>query len=358
MLLSFCGTVAAILALRGWAHRVGLVDRPSSRKTHQGHVPLVGGLAIAAGFLAAVLFAESLRLEQVPLVAATVLVVAIGVVDDLHSVSALSRLLCEVAAAVVMVAWAGVRLSDFGDLWGSGAVGLNGLAFPVTVFCVVGVVNAMNMIDGMDGLAGGLAAVALLWLCLGAQAAGLDRGVALALILLCALGAFLLFNLPLPWRRRGTVFLGDAGSLLLGFLLAWYSVDLSQNSLGKFYAISTVWILGVPILDTVYVMLRRLARGNSPFQADRRHIHHTLVYMGFTQGQTLAILLGVSAVFGAIGYFGWVFRVPEYLLTFGFLGVFGAYCLFMQSWKPLFRALGIQRFVPKRTGGEGTPGPA
>jgi UDP-GlcNAc:undecaprenyl-phosphate GlcNAc-1-phosphate transferase len=358
VLLSFCGTVAVILALRGWAHRVGLVDCPSSRKTHQGHVPLVGGLAIAAGFLAAVLFTESLRLELVPLVAAIVLVVAIGVVDDLHPVSALPKLLCQVAAAVVMVVGAGLILTDFGDLWASGNVGLNGLAFPFTVFCVVGVMNAINMIDGMDGLAGGLAAVALLWLCLGAHAAGLDRGVALALILLGALGAFLLFNLPLPWRGRATVFLGDAGSLLLGFLLAWYSVDLSQNSLGKFYAISAVWILGVPILDTVYIMLRRLARGNNPFKGDRRHIHHTMIYMGFTQGQTLAMLLGLSAVFGAIGYFGWFFRVPEYVLTFGFLGVFGVYCLFMQSWKPLFRALGLRKFVPKPADGERKPGPA
>jgi UDP-GlcNAc:undecaprenyl-phosphate GlcNAc-1-phosphate transferase len=337
----------AILALRGWAQGIGLVDRPSGRKTHQGHVPLVGGLAIAVSFAAISLFVQSFSVYLAALVAAVAMVVATGVADDLRPVSALPRLLCEIAAAVMMALWAGLALTDFGDLWGRGGVALGGWALPVTVFCVVGVMNAMNMIDGMDGLAGGLAAIALLWLCLAARAAGLERGAELAFMLLGAVAGFLLFNLPLPWRRRATVFLGDAGSLLLGLLLAWFSVDLSQNSIGRFYSISAVWILGVPIMDTVYVVLRRLVRGDNPFRGDRRHIHHTLLYMGLTKGQTLAFLLGVSALFGAIGYFGWYFRVPEYVLSYGFVGAFTCYCLLMQSWKALFRRVGAGRLVPE-----------
>lgn len=344
-LIVFCATVVAILALRGWAEGIGLVDRPSSRKTHQGHIPLVGGLAIGVSFAAVSLFVQPFNVYLAALVSALAIVVSTGVADDLRPISPLPRLLLQSAAAAMMVLWAGLVLTDFGDLWGPGSVILGVWAVPVTVFCVVGVMNAMNMIDGMDGLAGGLAAVALLWLSLAAQAAGLERGTGLAFSLLGAVAGFLLFNLPLPWRSRATVFLGDAGSLLLGLLLAWLSVDLSQNSMGKFYAISAVWILGVPIMDTVYVVVRRVARGDNPFRGDRRHVHHTLQYMGLTERQTLGVLLAVSSGLGAIGYFGWYFRVPEYVLSYGFVGVFVLYCVFMQSWKPLFRRLGASRLA-------------
>jgi UDP-GlcNAc:undecaprenyl-phosphate/decaprenyl-phosphate GlcNAc-1-phosphate transferase len=343
VLLVFCMTVAAVLALRGWACRTGLVDRPFGRKTHRGEVPLVGGLAIAVSFLAFLLFSTPATVHLAPLLAAILVVVVTGVVDDMHALSAKAKFMGQVAAASLMVGWAGVALMDLGNLWGAGHVTLNGAAFLFTVFCVVGVMNAMNMIDGMDGLAGGIAAVALFWLCLSAQAAGLERGAELACVLLAGVAGFLLFNLRLPWRGRARVFLGDAGSLLLGFLLAWFAVDLTQKGRGDFYAISAVWILGVPLMDTVYIMLHRIARGDSPFKSDRRHIHHTLAHMGFKETQTLAILLVISCVFGAIGYFGWYFRVPEYVLCYAFLGAFGLYCVFMQSWKALFRVLGVRR---------------
>jgi len=342
MLVGFFSTALAILALRGWATDIGLVDRPYGRKTHQGHIPLVGGLAIAVSFVAVSPFAKSLSVQLAPLVAATLLVVTTGLVDDLRPLSALSRFFSQIAAAVVMVVWGGLVVSDVGNLWGAGEVHLNGSAVAFTIFCAVGIMNAMNMIDGLDGLAGGVGVVALFWLCLGGQAAGLERGAELACLLLSAVGGFLLFNLPLPWRRRATVFLGDAGSLLLGFLLAWCSIDLSQNSLGKFYAMSTVWILGVPIMDTVYIMLRRMARGGSPFVGDRRHIHHALQNIGLSAGETLAVLIGMSVVFGGIGYLGWFFRVPETTLCFSFLGVFLVYCVLRSGWRPLFRLLGLR----------------
>jgi UDP-GlcNAc:undecaprenyl-phosphate/decaprenyl-phosphate GlcNAc-1-phosphate transferase len=343
VLLAFCMTVAAILALRGWACRIGLVDRPSGRKTHQGEIPLVGGLAIAVGFLAFLLLSAPATVQLAPLIAAVLVVVAVGVVDDLRALSAKAKFLGQVVAALIMTGWAGVAVTDLGNLWGTGDVALNGAALLFAVFCVVGVMNAMNMIDGMDGLAGGIAAVALFWLCLSAHAAGLERGAELACVLLAGVGGFLLFNLRLPGRGRAAVFLGDVGSLLLGFLLAWLAVDLTENGRGEFYPISTVWILGVPIMDTVYIMLRRIARRDSPFRSDRRHIHHTLTYMGFKEAQTLGILVASSGVFGAIGYFGWYFRVPEYVLCYGFLCAFGSYCVFMQNWKVLFRVLGVRK---------------
>src|SRR6185312_16000629 len=145
-----------------------------------------------------------------------------------------------------------------------------------------------------------------------------------------------------PWRRHAVVFLGDAGSLFLGFVLVWFAVFISQSASHDFYAISAVWILGVPIMDTVYVMSRRIVRGMSPFAPDRRHVHHTLMYLGFSVSSTTWVLLGISFLFGAIGFAGWYFRVPEYVLTYGFLFAFAVNCIFMQYWRVILPYFGIQ----------------
>lgn len=340
LLLSFCATLLAIIALRPWAYAIGLVDRPSSLKLHEGHVPLVGGLGIAVSVLLPSGIAGPIG---TPLAAASLIVVGIGMLDDLRSVPPLPRLLCQVAAAWIMVDGAHLVLGNLGNLSGGGDIQIGRWAVPLTVFCVVGVMNAMNMIDGLDGLAGGIAAVALLWLGLVAVSAGLDRANQLTGVLFAAVVGFLLFNLPLPWRPRASVFLGDAGSVLLGLMLAWCTVDLTQNAARKLYPISAVWILGVPIMDTVYSIARRLVRGQNPLRGDTRHVHHMLLSMGFSKSQALTVLIGLSIECGAIGYLGWYWHVPESVLFYGFLITFALYCLVMESGKPLLRLIGAGR---------------
>lgn len=344
LILSFCATLLAILALRPWAYAIGLVDRPSTLKRHEGHVPLVGGLGIAVSVLLPAGVAGPIG---TPLAAASLIVVCIGMLDDLRSVPPVPRLLCQVAAAWIMVDGAHLVLADFGNLLGTGDVRVDDWAVPLTVFCVVGVMNAMNMIDGMDGLAGGIAAVALLWLGLVAVSAGLDRANQLTAVVFAAVAGFLLFNLPLPWRPRASVFLGDAGSVLLGLMLAWCAVDLTQNAARKLYPISAVWILAVPIMDTVYSILRRLVRGQNPLRGDTLHVHHMLLSMGLSRSQALAVLIGLSIECGAIGYLGWAWQVPESILFYGFLITFGLYCVVMEGGKPLLRLIGAARPDPE-----------
>jgi UDP-GlcNAc:undecaprenyl-phosphate GlcNAc-1-phosphate transferase len=248
-----------------------------------------------------------------------------------------------VAAAVIMTSWANLFLVDLGNLWGTGDVMLGNWAIPFTLFCVVGLMNAMNMIDGLDGLAGGIGLIAAGWLCI-AGGVGSQLADAPVLCLLgAAIAAFLVFNLHHPWRRHAVVFLGDSGSMFLGFVLVWFTVFLTQNPPRDFYAISAVWILGVPIMDTVYVMLRRIVRGISPFAADRRHVHHTLLIIGFGETETTWLLLAVSLLFGGIGFFGWFYGVPEYVLCYGFIASFLAHCAFMQAWRDIFRFFGIRQ---------------
>ena len=338
--VAFCSTLLFLGALRRAAHRFGLVDRPSHRKTHLGEIPVVGGLAIGAAFLTTCFIQGS---PSIPFVAACIIILATGLFDDLKEFSARGKLVGQLAAAVIMTSWGNLVLVDLGNLWGTGHVMLGNWGIPFTLFCVVGLMNAMNMIDGLDGLAGGIGLIAAGWLCLAGGIGHQDADTGVLCVLSATIAAFLIFNLRHPWRRHAVVFLGDAGSLFLGFVLVWFAVFMTQTPSRDFYAISTVWILGVPIMDTVYVMLRRAVRGMSPFSADRRHVHHTLIHIGFSETHTSWLLLGVSLLFGGIGFFGWFYGVPEYVLTYAFIASFAAHCVFMQRWREIFRFFGVRQ---------------
>jgi UDP-GlcNAc:undecaprenyl-phosphate GlcNAc-1-phosphate transferase len=338
--LAFAGTVVLISILRRHASRYGLVDRPSNRKTHSGEIPVVGGIALGCAFLAAVYFSAPDSGAFLPFAAACMVILLTGLLDDLKEFSSRSKFAGQIVAALLMVSWAGVYVTDLGDLLGAGDIALGNWAIPFTVFGVVGIVNAMNMIDGVDGLAGGIGIVAAAWLL--AAALIVDPGYSAPVLATfsTAIAGFLVFNLRHAWRRRASVFLGDTGSMLLGFVLAWFAVDFSRQHESDFYAISAVWILGLPIMDTLYLMGRRILRRQSPFQADRRHVHHTLVFMGLSETATSWVLIAMSAAFGAVGFFGWYFKLPEPALTYGFLATFAAYCVVMQKWKRVVKANG------------------
>jgi len=342
-IVAFLGTLGLIFLLRKYAHGFGLVDTPSPRKTHNGEIPVIGGLAIGVAFLLTSLTQYSVEPDLLPLIVCCFVILLTGLFDDVREFSARSKFIGQVIAAVLMTSWADLALFDLGNLWGTGGVVLGNWAIPFTLFCVIGLTNAMNMIDGLDGLAGGIAAIAAVWLGVAALIENPFRDATLLFILAAAVAGFLVFNLRHPWRRHASVFLGDAGSMFLGFVLAWFAVDVTQSGPGDFYPISAVWILGVPVIDTLYLMVRRIILSRNPFAADRRHVHHTLIFMGLSETKTLWLLLGKSALFGAIGFFGWYYRVPEYVLAYGFMATFAAHCVFMQNWKEVFAFFGIRR---------------
>jgi UDP-GlcNAc:undecaprenyl-phosphate GlcNAc-1-phosphate transferase len=336
------GTIAGVVVLRNLAPHLGLVDRPDPRKTHVGSVPVVGGIAFGGVFLASLLGFAPRSPEELPFALACAVVLLTGFLDDLKELSSRSKFVGQLVAALLMTSWGGVYLTDLGDLWGTGTVRLVDWAIPFTVFCVIGLLNASNMIDGIDGLAGGVGVVAVGWLLAVAYMAGYVFGAQVLGIFCGALVGFLVFNLRHAFRRRASVFMGDAGSMLLGFVLVWFAVDFTRLPAVDFYAISAVWILGLPIMDTVYLMVRRLVRAQSPFHADRRHIHHTLMFMGLNDTAACWVLFAVSAAFGAVGFFGWYYRVPEPVLAYSFVSLFALYVIFMQTWKGLFKLLRIR----------------
>ena len=341
--IAFLGTLCLIFLLRKHVHGFGLVDAPSPRKSHLGEIPVIGGLAIGISFLLTSLMRQSVEPEFLPLIVSCLVILFTGLFDDMGEFSTRSKFVGQVVAAVLMTSWANLYLTDLGNLWSTGDVVLENWGIPFTLFCVIGLINAMNMIDGLDGLAGGIAAIAAVWLGVAALMEHPFKDATLLFILAAAVGGFLVFNLRHPWRKHATVFLGDAGSMFLGFVLVWFTVDITQDGPNGFYPISAVWVLGVPIIDTVYLMVRRIILGQNPFAPDRRHVHHTLILMGLSETQTLWLLLGESSLFGAIGLFGWYFKVPEYVLAYGFLATFAAHCVFMQRWKEVFAFLRIRR---------------
>lgn len=332
--LAFAFCAAAIPLLARFAPAWGLVDIPGGRKTHQAPVPLVGGLGIFAAVLAtSALFGTSQHL--VVLLLALGIVVAAGVWDDRSDLRPRVKVAAQAAACALMIWGAGIHLTTVGNLVGTHAIGLWIFAVPMTFVAIVGVLNAVNMVDGIDGLAGTLSAIAFGWYALVAVQSGLASQLALAVTFCAAIGGFLVFNLRRP---RATVFLGDAGSLMVGFALGWFAIDLTQGAGRTFPPIAALWVLLLPLADCVSLFIRRTQARQSPFVADRRHIHHYLLARGFTPRQVLATLALVSAAFGAVGYFGWRLAVPEPALFWPFFFGFFAYHVAMtRAWARLER---------------------
>lgn len=324
-------TAGLVVLLRKQAGRLGLVDEPGGRKQHHGLVPLVGGLAMFGGVIVAALVAGLLP-ANAALLAALALLVAKGYLDDRYDLRPALRFSVQALAVLIMVFWGDVRLDNLGNLFGFGDVLLGRWSVPMTVFAVLGVINAINMIDGADGLAGGLTLVALVAFSGFAALSGF-LGATLLLPLLFAVAGFMLFNARSPWRARASVFMGEAGSVLLGFSLAWYAVDFA-NARQAFTPITAVWILAVPLMDTIGLMLRRVLKGRSPFAPDNEHLHHILQRAGFSQCQTVMIVWGIAALLAGIGIAGWRLGVPEYVMFYSFAALFALYLYgVMHAWK-------------------------
>jgi UDP-GlcNAc:undecaprenyl-phosphate GlcNAc-1-phosphate transferase len=323
VIMAVVATVTTVVLAR-FAPTLGLLDHPGGRKDHHGSVPVVGGIALVVTLLCAVFFIERTPVPPAFLAAAAILVV-VSVWDDWKELHHLPRFGAQIAAVLVMVYGAGVELKSVGNLLGLNSIGLSIFVVPMTVFAVVGVINAVNMIDGMDGLAGSTSLVALAWYGVAATLSGLSGQAGLAWILCGGLAGFLLLNLRLPWQPQARVFLGDAGSTLLGFTLAWLAIDLTQGPGRTMPPIAGLWVVLLPLADTVSLMARRRSRGHSPFKPDREHIHHFLLAHGYSVSGALGILVLASVVFGAVGVFGWRMGVPEPVLFWVFFFSFFAY---------------------------------
>jgi len=323
---TFFITTILLYQLRPIALRVGLVDHPDNRKHHQGQIPLIGGIAIFGGFMLALLILQQPLSGLGSLMIGGSILIIIGILDDFYNIPPKTRLLIQVFVALLMIVEGRVIVNDLGAMGlGSTSFELGYFAWPLTIAAIVMAINAVNMIDGIDGLAGGLTLVTLCALAFVAWMAGLEQTLNLLLLLAVAILAFLRLNLRYYKQHRALVFMGDAGSTFLGFVIVWFLISLSQGEQRAMTPVTALWVFALPLLDTGSITIRRLLKGRSPFAADREHLHHLLLDAGFTVTKTLLIMLSSAIVFAVIGIVGLYLSLSEILMFWAFIGLFVLY---------------------------------
>lgn len=333
LLSAFVLTCTILLALRPAARPMGLLDIPGGRKTHKNPTPMIGGIGIYLSVLAVCLLSPALLEQFKWLLVISGLVLVSGVIDDMIELRASLRILIHAAAAWAMAVTAGVQLVSFGDVVFVGPIMLGLMAVPLTMFATVGVVNAINMSDGLDGLSAGVVTIALIMLSVAALVGGDSAFLSFSQILIVSLLAFLAFNFRQLWKKSALMYLGDAGSTFLGFMLAWLIIAASQGPNAFIAPVTALWILAIPLMDTVNLLVRRPLRGESPFKPGRDHLHHRLLNAGFDVRQTVLIIHAATFVTGSIGLAGYFLNIPEGLMFMAFLLVFTIYMT--ASWAAL-----------------------
>jgi UDP-GlcNAc:undecaprenyl-phosphate/decaprenyl-phosphate GlcNAc-1-phosphate transferase len=287
-------TFAITPLVKRWALQLGIVDNPGDkRKIHKEPVPYLGGLAIYLGFCASVLYFLGTDDPQVAgiLFGATGLML-LGVADDKANIPAIVKLLGQLAIISVAVVYFDIRIWWLTNPF-NGMIYLNGLSIPLTIIWIVAVVNTLNLIDGLDGLAAGVSSIAAATLLLLAWRAGQIQVAVLTAALIGSSLGFLRYNFN-PAR----IFMGDSGSMLLGFVLASVSVEGALKSAATIALIVPILALGLPLFDTFFAVIRRLRSGRPIYEADRNHLHHRLMDLGLSQRRVVMLLYGISALLG------------------------------------------------------------
>ncbi len=281
-------------AVKMLAIKIKAVDVPKdNRRMHKTPIPRMGGLAIFAGFLVAALLFVPLGSEFRAILIGALILILVGIIDDVVALDAKIKFVAQTVAALIPVL-AGVNIHGFANPFAMDHYSTLGiLSIPISVIWIVGITNAVNFIDGLDGLACGVSTIATVTMFVIAVLFGETyMAIALAALAGACLG-FLPFNM-----NPAKIFMGDTGSMFLGYILATISIQ----GLFKFYAMISFAvpfiILGLPIFDTGFAIVRRLLKGQSPLQADRGHVHHRLIDLGFDQKQSVAILYAFSALMG------------------------------------------------------------
>ena len=342
----FLAPLLSLLLIHGLirpARHFGCVDHPGGRKRHDVPTPLVGGIAIYLAFVVMSGLQGRIPGESWSLFAAMLVTVVFGLADDVRQFGHRTKFFGQLVAALIVVSGTSVHVMVFGDLLGAGPLDLGKWAYLVTVICFIGLMNAVNMIDGIDGLAGTLAVMPLSLLAVAAATVGEQSLAREILVLVGAIAGFLACNLRTPWRRHALVFMGDAGGLLLGLLLGWYTIKLAGVEGGALRPITAVWLVAVPLLDMGSVMLLRILQGESPFHADRQHMHHVLLDAGYSVSQVVAIIAALALSLGLAALYAEHAGVPEDVMFYGFLGLWAGYLLALARPR-LMRRL-VRRFV-------------
>lgn len=314
-IMSFFIVVLILQKLRPLARRIKLIDN-----AYQKSIPLIGGIAMFCGFMLALLTLDIPLSGLRFLVAGATILVIVGILDDFHELSISIRFITQIMVAFLITIGGDIVIKDLGTM------GLFGLfAEPLTILAILGAINAINMTDGIDGLAGGLTLITVSALAFISWQADLYQELNILLLLIATLLGFLIFNLPYRKKSGAKIFMGDSGSMFLGFMVIWFLISLSQGEQRAMSPVTALWIFALPLFEITTTMIHRTLKGSSPCDKDRKHIHYILLGLGLTVQKTLLILLGTAILIAVCGLFGFYLGVSDTIMFWMFMGLFGLY---------------------------------
>lgn len=313
-LIALAMSVLMVPLVRVIAQRMNFVDRPGGRKQHDGAVAYGGGVAIFLTFGIMSFFVATPFEDSWAYFLSLAMILITGIIDDKRGVNAKLKFAIHFLSAFILVIAGHTQLVTLGNLLGFGNMGLGWAVIPFSVACVVYIINAINMMDGVDGLGGGICLIVFLWLLAAAVFAGQWSAVLSLSLIIASLIGFLIYNMRHPFRKKASIFLGDAGSMALGLTIAWYAIHLSQFPTAAIPPVSVAWIIALPIIDAFGLLVMRIYEGRPAFEADRRHFHHHFLDSGYTPGQTTCLVLLWAAILGGVGFVGLKAGIPEPVL--------------------------------------------
>lgn len=277
--------------IRVLAFKVRAIDRPDNRKVHKKIMPRLGGLAIYISFMLGVIASMELTKDVIGIMIGGTLILAVGVLDDKYQLSAKVKLLGQIAAACVLIAF-DIRIEWINNPFG-GYFYLDYLSVPFTVFWIVSFINIVNLIDGLDGLAAGVTAIASITVLLVAAQMGYYQIAIMTAALTGGIIGFIRYNFS-----PAVIFMGDTGSMFIGYILGAISVFGAVKTAATIALIVPAIALGLPIIDTAFAIVRRYNNGRPIFQPDKGHLHHRLIAMGMNQRQAVLLMYGITAALG------------------------------------------------------------
>lgn len=326
------GLVSFVLGLIGMplvvriAKAKGFVVRPNKRMSHTGEVPNIGGLNICFSFMLTYLLFEYNQLNQSQFfLVGLFAIMAVGFIDDVLILTPLAKLLGEALAGIALIGFADLRITHLHGLFGITEIGIIP-SYLLSLFVLVAIINAVNLIDGIDGLASGLGILYCLFF---AVYFGLAGDVSWSVLGICMVGSLAVFFIYNVFGHREKIFMGDSGSLLLGYLLTAFVFHFCE--INAYHVVPetlhmnaapavAICVLTVPIFDTMRVILTRIKQHRSPFNPDKNHIHHLLLRTGLNHIQTTCVLLSVSLIFIGWGILGrnwnmWVLVISDFAIA-------------------------------------------
>ncbi|MDN2664423.1 UDP-N-acetylglucosamine--undecaprenyl-phosphate N-acetylglucosaminephosphotransferase [Psychromonas sp. 14N.309.X.WAT.B.A12] len=336
-LMSFAVSAFLFYFFHPKAIQFGLVDRADHRKLHKGNIPVIGGPAIYIALVFALFMNQNFTPEILAFVCCAGFLMLLGVIDDKVNLKVSLRLLSMMSITAFLYYFADLQILSLGNLFALGEVELSSFGLLFTIIVVIGVITAFNMVDGVDGLLGCLSIISFSAMALLFAVNGQFHLSSTCVCFIAALIPFLMCNLSLLPGNRYKVFMGDSGSFFIGFTMICLLVAGSQEAMHiddntpkaiafiAFKPVIALWLMAVPVMDMIANIIRRLKNGQSPFQADRGHLHHKLQDIGLSDTQVLIFISLLALLTASIGVIGEVTNAPEVVMSVSLIILFATY---------------------------------